>query len=296
VDGAKVRRCEGAGVRRCEGATVRMKLILAIGFLGLVAAIASAQGAAPAQGGRGGGRGARAGGTPEENQRRQVLYDMADTIGMLRNPNEVDRLGSMNYWATGTITSGGQTCKVVDYKASVNWILKGMRVDYKCDGSPQRHVEVVKDDLAWNESEPGKGGTPAPMTAKERALFIWTLPAGAIKTANAAGAATKIAMENGKTVLSYPIASLGADMKVTLNKDSRIEQVESRMGGVTTVTNYEEYGDWNGADYLSDVMFPKHIVRKRGGTTVMDLTLTKTNTYNPYVIFPVPNSLKATAR
>jgi hypothetical protein len=31
---------------------------------------------------------------------------------MLRNPNEVDRLGSMNYWATGTIMSAGQSCKV----------------------------------------------------------------------------------------------------------------------------------------------------------------------------------------
>jgi len=30
--------------------------------------------------------------------------------------------------------------------------------------------------------------------------------------------------------------------------------------------------------------------------TVMDLTLTKTNTYNPYVIFPVPDALKAGAR
>ena len=243
-----------------------------------------------------GARGARAGGTPEENARRQVLYDMADSIGMLRNPNEVDRIGSMNYWATGTIMSGGQSCKVVDYKASINWIHKGARIDYKCEGSPQRHVEAVSDDLAWNETEPGKGGTPAPMAAKERALFIWTLPAGAIKTANAAGAALKISMENGKTVLSYPIPSLGADMKLTLNKESRIEQVQSTMGGVTTVTTYENYGDWNGADYLSDVMFPKHIVQKRGATTVMDLTLTKTNTYNPYVIVPVPAALKSTAR
>ena len=275
---------------------MRMKVLLGIGIFGLIASIASAQGAAPAQGARGGGRGARTGGTPEENQRRQVLYDMADTIGMLRNANEVDRLGSMNYWATGTIVSGGQTCKVIDYKASVNWILKGTRIDYKCEGSAQRHVEVVKEQLAWNETEPGKGGTAAPMAVKERELFLWTLPAGAIKMANAAGAMTKITMESGKTVVSYPVPSLGADMKLTLNKDSRIEQVQSTMGGVTTVTTYEEYGDWNGADYLSDVMFPKHIVQKRAGMTVMDLTLTKTNTYNPYVIFPAPDALKTTAR
>jgi hypothetical protein len=241
--------------------------------------------------GRGGARAGGAG-APEGNQLKQVLYDMADSIGMLRNANEVDRLGSMNYWATGTIVSGGQTCKVVDYKASVNWILKGMRVDYKCEGSPLRHVEVVKDNLAWNETEPGKGGTPAPATANERALLLWTLPAGAIKAANDAGAASKVATENGRTVVSYPIATLKADVRVTLNKDNRIEQVEARMGNVTTVTTYEEYGDWNGADYLSDVMFPKRIVQKRGGMTMADLTITRTNTYNPYVIMPIPAGIR----
>ncbi len=238
--------------------------------------------------------GARAGGA--DNQVKQTLYDMADSIGMLRNANEVDRLGSMNYWATGTMVSGGQTCKVVEYKASVNWILKGMRVDYKCEGSPQRHVEVMKDTYAWNETEPGKGGTLAAAAFNDRALLLWTLPAGAIKAANDAGAATKVAMENGKTVVTYPIASLKADVKLTLNKDNRIEQVESRMGGVTTMTTYEEYGDWNGADYLSDVMFPKHIVRKRGAMTITDLTITKTNTYNPYVIMPVPDTVRVGVR
>ena len=69
--------------------------------------------------------------------------------------------------------------------------------------------------------------------------------------------------------------------------------VETRVGAVTTVTTYSEFGDWNGSDYLSDVMFPKRIVQKRGADTVMDLTVTKTNTYNPYVIMPVPASIKA---
>jgi hypothetical protein len=150
----------------------------------------------------------------------------------------------------------------------------------------------MKDTFAWNETEPGKGGTAAAATYNDRALMLWTLPAGAIKAANDAGAAAKVGTENGKTTVSYPIASLKADVKLTLNKDNRIEQVESRMNGVTTVTTYEEYGDWNGADYLSDVMFPKHIVQKRGSMTITDLTVTKTNTYNPYVIMPVPDNVK----
>src|SRR5215510_8375902 len=226
---------------------MKMKIILALGVIGLAASIAAAQGR--------GGAGARGGGAGAANSElRQALYDMADSIGMLRQAQEVDRLSSMNYWATGTVASGTQQCKVVDYKASVNWLHKGMRVDYKCEGSNQRHVEVVSDNLAWNETAPGVGGTPAPAGAvADRALLMWTLPAGAIKAANEAGAAAKVAMENGKRTVSFPIASLKADMKLTLNKDNHIEQVETRTGNVTTVTTYEEYGDWNGADYLSDV-------------------------------------------
>jgi hypothetical protein len=52
-----------------------------------------------------------------------------------------------------------------------------------------------------------------------------------------------------------------------------------------------DYGDWNGRDYFSDVMFPRRIVQRRGGVTLMDLTVTKTNTYNPYVVMPVPQSV-----
>ena len=268
------------------------KGIITIGVIGLVASLAAVQ--LPAQ---------ATAQTPAQTpaprpaggvrELRQVLYDMADAIGMLRTAQEVDRLGSMNYWATGTIVSGGQSCKVVDYKASVNWLLKGMRVDYKCEGSAQRHVEVVRDASAWNETEPGKGGTPAAAVAGERALMLWTLPAGAIKAANQAGAAAKVALEGGKTTVTFPIAALNATMKLTLNADNHIEQVETRVGQTTTVTTFAEYGDWNGADYLSDVFFPKRIVQKRGTATVADLTVTKTNTYNPYVILPVPAGVSA---
>ena len=141
-----------------------------------------------------------------------------------------------------------------------------------------------------------RAARPRPAAANDRALLLWTLPAGAIKAANDAGAAAKVATENGKTVVSYPIASLKADMKLTLNKDNHIEQVESRMGAVTTVTTYESTGDWNGADYLSDVMFPKRIIQKRGTTTIADLTVTKTNTYNPYVIMPGARNIRVGVR
>jgi hypothetical protein len=36
-------------------------------------------------------------------------------------------------------------------------------------------------------------------------------------------------------------------------------------------------------------------VQQRNGTTVMDLTLTMSQTYNPYVVMPVPESIKRAA-
>ena len=76
-----------------------------------------------------------------------MLYDMADSIGMLRNANEVDRIGSMNYWATGTIVSGRpDRARSSTTRRASTGSSKGMRVDYKCEGSAQRHVEVVKDN------------------------------------------------------------------------------------------------------------------------------------------------------
>ena len=160
-----------------------MRLAAVAGLVVIVGAAGSMGVAAQGrQGGSGGPAARAAGGGPEL---RQVLYDAADVIGMLRTPEEVDRIASMNYWATGTIQMGGQACKLVDYKASVNWLLNGLRIDYRCEGSPQRHVEVVRDGVAWNETEPGKGASPAPAGAAEtRALWLWTLPAGAIKAAN----------------------------------------------------------------------------------------------------------------
>jgi hypothetical protein len=62
-----------------------------------------------------------------------------------------------------------------------------------------------------------------------------------------------------------------------------------------TETTYSDYGELNDADYKADVFWPKRIVRKRNGVTVVDLTLTRTNTYNPYVIMPVPENVRKAA-
>ncbi len=56
-----------------------------------------------------------------------------------------------------------------------------------------------------------------------------------------------------------------------------------------------DYAELNEPDYRSEVMFPRHIVHKRGGVTLLDLTVERTNTYNPYVVMPVPANVKSAA-
>ena len=69
-----------------------------------------------------------------------------------------------------------------------------------------------------------------------------------------------------------------------------IVRVET-TGTVVTDTTYAEYGDWNWDDYKADIMLPRRITRKQGDTT-LDLVTVNTNTYNPYVVMPVPESIK----
>ena len=96
---------------------------------------------------------------------KDVLYSAADSIGQLRLAAEVDRIATMNYTATGTLSVGNQPCTLKEYEASVNWLHKGMRVDYTCDGQPRR-VEVVNHNVAWNETSAGVGATPAPAAGR----------------------------------------------------------------------------------------------------------------------------------
>ena len=74
-----------------------------------------------------------------------------------------------------------------------------------------------------------------------------------------------------------------------------IDRLEMRVGNVVTETTYTDYQELNEPDYRSDVLFPRRIVQKRGGVTVLDLTVVRTNTYNPYVIMPVPEDVRKAA-
>ncbi len=123
-----------------------------------------------------------------------------------------------------------------------------------------------------------------------------SLPPSVIKTARAAGAQTTLTASGDKTILAFPVAGLdGATMTATLTNQFLVERVEARLGSLVVESTFGKHGDWNERDYKSDVQFPQRIVQKVNGATVLDLTVTKTNTYNPYVVVPVPAAVKSSA-
>jgi hypothetical protein len=254
---------------------------------------------------------------------KKVLYSMANSLGMLRTVNEVDSVMTVEAWGRGTMREVGPKgvgpeVPLKSFYAQIAYDFPGMRVEVvRADG--QREIQVVSGTHAWNEIdkiggglEPGWGSAvPAMDRVTERLLSLWMTPFGVVKAAAAAGDKAKVGVENGATVVTFPLVNgkpeqttylvvgelAGAPVKVTLDAASRPSRVELRFQNRTYVTTFEKYGDLNESDYKADIFVPARIVRTVDGQTVLDITIDRTNTYNPYVIMPVPaNVQKAAAR
>ena len=234
-------------------------------------------------------------------------------MGMLRGLYEVDGVAALEIRkATGTVRVDGQACTLQNYRASINYWLPGMRAQYTCttpDGRVRKAIEVVNGQFAWDEDiagaelVAGKGtATAKPTALAERLIRIWSGPQGAAKAAAAGGANLKITMENGKTVAAYPIPGVaGAVARATLSNGSNddipcasycAERVEVRQGNVVTEFLYSNYADLNEPLNKIDAWYPGHVVEKRDGVTILDLTIAETETGNPYVVMPVPPSVR----
>jgi len=290
---------------------MRTIVMVTTAFLGIAAGATRAQNMPPAE--------------PAKNL-DTAIYKAADALGMLRGPQERDGIVTFEYWANGMIDRQGRPCQLTEYRASVRYPaadrreqfpVPGMREDFTCAAAgaqkPERHVEVVAGEFAWNEAEPGGSATPMLQAAPERLLHIWTLPQGVVKAARLAGTKAALTTEGGKPVLTFPLPPplQSGTVKVTLDPENflfhtmptgvrryfshRIERVETRFNNVVTVTTYSAYGDLNADDYKSDALLPRRIVQERNGAKVMDLTLTMSQTYNPYVIMPVPENVRRAA-
>ena len=254
---------------------------------------------------------------------KQVLKKVADGLGMLRSVREEDSLMTVEFWGSGTMNeigtaaAPGRAYKVTKYYGAVAYDFPGMRLDIMrtADGTaPQREIQVVSGAFAWNEDQPGAGlvpgrgsAVPAMDAVNDRLLRLWTTPFGIYKAAAAAGANAKVTNEGGRLVLTFPLTQAGIQgptsnvvvgalggtpVKVTLNAQYRPERVEVRYGGRMIETTYSDYGDLNDKDTKADIFFPARIVQTVDGRPALALTIEKTNTYNPYVILPVPENVE----
>ena len=236
------------------------------------------------------GRGGQRQGGPAAAQpaNAKVIETMMDNLGMLRGMQRNDSVNRIEMWGeNGTKVIGGKPVTLAKWKVSLNFTMNGMRFDYTHDG--QRTIEVVSDKYAWNEDTPGGKATPMPATLQERQIQMMLTPIGMAKAAKAAGDAAKVATTGGVTTLTFPAA--GGTITATLNKYMTPVKAEARYGTAVLGVTYEQYGDWND-DAKADIYLPKHIVQTQNGMTVLDLTVTHTNTYNPYVIMPIPANVK----
>jgi hypothetical protein len=245
---------------------------------------------------------------------KTVLRAAADALGMLRWSDigagathlpAIDVVTTMEIFATGTVNNAGQSSPA-EYHASLAYIPPAMRVDLMRKGAADAHtIQTVRENYAWNESEvggglvPGKGtATPAMPAVKARLLQLWILPYGVVKAAIAAGDKTKISMENGGTVLTFPLSGNLAGITVTATLDSKnlITKVETRpdnpaLTNLVTETEYSDYADHG--EVLTDIKSPGHIVEKQGGKPFLDLQVKMVNANDPYLVFPVPPNVKS---
>ena len=254
---------------------------------------------------------------------KEILRKIGLGLGILRGVQEEDSLMTVEYWGSGTMREVGpktigSPLQIKSYHAAVAYDFPGMRLEViRAGGTAPREIQVVSGRFAWNEIDKIGGGlpdwgsaVPAMDAVTDRLLRLWTTPFGVYKAAIAAGEKAKVTVNGPAVVVTFPFTNAsrpgqtsnlvvgdlnGAPVKVTLNAEFRPEVVEVRYRDRTMTTTYSDYRDLNEQDYKADVFFPARIVQTVDGQTVLDLTVEKTNTYNPYVIVPVPESVEKAA-
>jgi hypothetical protein len=291
--------------------------ILQISMIAVAAAFVCQTAVAQNEGKTGSGAEAKTAAAGETVDRAKVLRAAADALGMVRWSDigagatrlpGIDIVNTMEIFASGTVYSAGQP-STAEYHATLAYIPAAMRVEITRKGTgaaaSQQTIQTVRENYAWNESEigagliPGKGtATPAMPAAKGRLLQLWTLPYGVVKAAIAAGDKTKLSMENGATVITFPLSGnlAGITVKATLDSKNLVTKVETRpdnpaLTNMVTETEYSDYADHG--EVLTDIKSPGHIVEKQAGRPALDLQVKMVNANDPYLVFPVPPNVKA---
>ena len=244
---------------------------------------------------------------PGARDLKAVLFNWMWYMGMLRGPQEIEAVATLEHQASGVIQVDGQPCTLSKYRVSTNYQVSGQRIQYTCarpNGQQYSAIEVVSGQFAWNEDivgaeiVPGKGtATPMPGALHERLIRLWASPQGAPKAAAAGGERAAVSHDTGRPVVTYPVPGVpGAVAKATLSAQNQAERVEVTLGNVVTEFTYSDYRDWNSELNKIEAFYAGRLVEKRNGTTERDLTTIETETGNVYVVMPVPPSLRQAAQ
>lgn len=182
---------------------------------------------------------------------------------------------------------------VAELTVGMSYYIPALRWDMtsvNSEGQMERSIAVVRDDQAWDETEPGIGATPAMDQVTARLRQIWLTPHGVVRAAVDAEAETRGTVEVTSVDEGTTLTVVVDDVPVTatLNDDFRPERVEMRidhpvLGDILLEAIYSDYVDWP----ILDVYFPSRIVHRLDGETNLDIEITSFF-QNPYVVFPMP--------
>jgi hypothetical protein len=251
----------------------------------------------------------------------KAIKAAADALGMPRTGGpggaglpEVDVVNRMEFWGSGTayVADPGKpgaprTAVKAEYHVALGYNPQAVRVEMTRTNPDTHTIQTVRDNYAWNESEigaglePGKGtATPAMAAVKNRLLQLWILPYGVVKGAFAAGDKAKLSVENGAMIISFPLGGelAGVTVKATLDAKNFITKVETQadnpaLANLVREADYSDYADHG--EILTDIKSPGHIVEKQGGAMVRDIQIKMWDANNPYLVFPIPQSVKNAA-
>jgi hypothetical protein len=171
------------------------------------------------------------------------------------------------------------------YLPAMRMFLEGTRGD----GKPLKEIRVFEDIYAWNETEEGRGATPAMSALNDRVPLIKLTPFGALWSVIEAEGHTKVTTVNGRTVLTGTSPFDGIEVSTTLDNAHRPIEVTAKANGRTYGATFADYRDTWESKYL--VIFPSQIKWTLDGKPLADLKVTAFKS-NPYVVFPVPDVVR----
>jgi hypothetical protein len=223
----------------------------------------------------------------------QEVRDAAVAIGMGRDKLlGVKNVITIMFSAEGTMADPRGMAKLTKADFHIAYYLPAMRMFLNGthpDGKPLKEIRVFEDTYAWNETEEGRGATPAMNTLQDRAPLIKLTPFGALWSVIEAEGHTKVTMVNGKTVLTGTSPLDGIEVSTTLDAEHRPIEVTATANGHTYGATFADYRDTWEPKYL--VIFPSQIKWMLDGKPLAALRVTAFKS-NPYVVFPVPDVVR----